>query len=259
MNAEALTGMTAVDVTQKNFPAARARIDAALAKAPTNPDMLILAGRTYASVGDPAAAESAFKKAIEVSPQSLRAYGLLGQLYLTQKRMDQALAEYEQAAQKDPKSVGAHTMVAMILQSQGKQAEARRRYEQIMQIDPAAAVAANNLAYIYAETDGNLDVALQLAQVARQKLPDAPEVGDTLGYVYLKKDMASMAVTPLEASVLKDPRNPTFQYHLGMAYAGAGRTAKAKTALEQALALNPSFEGAADARVLLAKLNRLPS
>ena len=40
MNGEALAGLTAVDVSQKNFPAARARIDAALAKAPANPDIV---------------------------------------------------------------------------------------------------------------------------------------------------------------------------------------------------------------------------
>ena len=68
-----------------------------------------------------------------------------------------------------------------------------------------------------------------------------------------------MAVPPLEASVLKDPNNPTSKYHLGMAYAKAGQTAKARTALQQALALNPSFDGADDARALLVRLNRLPS
>jgi putative PEP-CTERM system TPR-repeat lipoprotein len=259
LNLEALTGLNAVDVTQKNFPVARARVEAALAKAPTNPDLLILAGRTYASVGDFAASEAAFKKAIEVSPQSLKAYALLGQLYMSQHKLDQAKAEYDAIVKQKPNSVAALTMSALILEVQGNRGEARRRYEQILQIDPGAAVAANNLAYMYAETDGNLDVALQLAQVAKQKLPNSPEIDDTLGYVYLKKDLASMAEPPLESSVLKDPNNAMFKYHLGLAYAKSGKTAKARTALEQALALNPSFEGADDARAVLARLNRLPS
>jgi Flp pilus assembly protein TadD len=143
-------------------------------------------------------------------------------------------------------------MAAMIVEGQGKQAEARRRYEQIMQLDPTAAVAANNLAYMYAETGGNLDVALQLAQTAKQKLPEVPDVNDTLGYVYLKKDLASLAIPPLQASVRKDPKNSTYQYHLGLAYAKAGDKVKAKKALEQALAVNASFPGADDARRMLA-------
>jgi tetratricopeptide (TPR) repeat protein len=258
MNAEALTGLTAMDVSQKNFPAARARIDAALAKAPNSPELLILAGRTYVSVGDLAASEAAFRKAIQVAPQSMMAYGLLAQLYMRQNKMDRALAEYDEIAAKDPKTVGAPTLAGMILETQGKRDEAKRRYERALQADPGAAVAANNLAYLYAQAGGNLDLALQLAQTAKQGLPDTPEVNDTLGYVYLKKELASMAVPLLESSVSKAPDNPTFKYHLALAYDQTGKTSKARTALQQALALNQSFEGADDARAQLDRLNRLP-
>ena len=52
----------------------------------------------------------------------------------------------------------------------------------------------------------------------------------------------------------KSPNNPLFHYHLGLAYALAGDTAKARAALEQSLRINPSFEGAADAKQKLASL-----
>ena len=218
-NAEALTGLTAIDVTQKNYPAARARIDAALAKAPTNPDLLILAGRTYASVGDPAAAEAAFKKAIEVNPQMLQAYGLLGQLYVSQKRMDQALAEFDQLPEgaegrdrghdggDDPRRPG--------------QARARQALRAALQADPNAAVAANNLAYLYAEQE-----ATWTSRCSWRRRPSSscrmPEINDTLGFVYLKKDLATLAIPPLETSVRKDPQNWLYQYTLGLAYSKAG-------------------------------------
>jgi tetratricopeptide (TPR) repeat protein len=254
LNAEALTGLTIVDLSQRNFPAARARIDSARAKAPSSPELLVLAGNTYVKVGDPAAAEAAFKKALEVSPQMLQAYALLGQLYVSQKKMDQALAEYDQLTQKDPRAVVAPTMAGMILEVQGKRADAKQRYERALQADPNAAVAANNLAYMYAETGGNLDVALQLAQTAKQGLPELPEVNDTLGFVYLKKDLASLAIPPLETSAQKDPRNWLYQYHLGLAYSKAGDKGKAKEALQRALAINDAFSGADDARKVLAGL-----
>jgi Flp pilus assembly protein TadD len=177
---------------------------------------------------------------------------LLGQLYVSQKKLDQAIAEYEEIARQETNPVAARTLVAMLMEAQGKQAEARRRYEEILRLDPNAPVAANNLAYIYADAGGNLDVALQLVQTAKQKLPELPEVDDTLGFVYLKKDLASLAVPPLESSVQKDPANSLYQYHLGMAYVRTGEKAKAKSALERALKLNPSFSGADDARRLLA-------
>jgi len=140
----------------------------------------------------------------------------------------------------------------MILQGQGSLPEARRRYEEIMKIDPRAAVAANNLAYIYAEGGGNLDVALQLAQTAKERLPDVPEVNDTLGFVYLKKELPSLALPPFQLSAEKDPANPVYHYHLGLAFAQNGETAKAKASLTRALALSDNFPGANDARQLLA-------
>ena len=80
--------------------------------------------------------------------------------------------------------------------SQGKRDEARKSYEATVNGPENAPVAANNLAFIYAEQGTNLDVALQLATSAKQGLPDDPSVDDTLGWIYYKKDMPSLAVRP---------------------------------------------------------------
>ena len=52
----------------------------------------------------------------------------------------------------------------------------------------------------------------------------------------------------------KVPGNPTFQYHLGLAYAQTGDKAAAREALGRALKLKPDFEGAEDARQVLRTL-----
>jgi Flp pilus assembly protein TadD len=145
-------------------------------------------------------------------------------------------------------------MAAMILQMQNKADEAQKRYEAIVAASPKAAVAANNLAFIYAERGQNLDVALQLAQSAKSQLPDSPEVNDTLGWVYVKKDLGQLAVLPLEASVAKDPKNAVFHFHLGVAYAKLGMKDKARAALQKALEINPQFDGAELARKTLSDL-----
>src|SRR5713226_9437041 len=108
---------------------------------------------------------------------------------------------------RDPRAVGPRTMVGVILETQGKRDEARRRYEATVAEMSNAPVAANNLAFIYAEEGTNLDVALQLASGAKQQVPDNAEVNDTLGWVYYKKDLAPMAVRPLEESLRKMPDN----------------------------------------------------
>ena len=80
------------------------------------------------------------------------------------------------------------------------------------------------------------------------------EVNDTLAYVYLKKDLANLAVSPLQTAIEKDPQNPTYRYRLGVAYAKMGKKDDAKRELEQALKMKPDFPEAADARKTLAGL-----
>jgi Tfp pilus assembly protein PilF len=189
-----------------------------------------------------------------VAPNNLQAYSLLGQLYLQQRKLDQARDRFEDMAKRQPKPVGPHTMIAMILQMQGKKADAQKRYEKVLEIDPRAPVAANNLAWIYTESGANLDVALQLAQTAKAGLPDSPEVSDTLGWIYYKKDLPGLAIAPLQQALEKDPKNATYHYHLGLAYAKAGDAVKAKATLEPALKLDPNAADAAEAKKVLASL-----
>jgi tetratricopeptide (TPR) repeat protein len=106
---------------------------------------------------------------------------------------------------------------------------------------------------IYAETRGSLDVAMQLAQMASQQLPKRAEVSDTLGWVYLKRDLANLAIPPLIASVENDPRNASYRYHLGLAYLKVGEAEKARDAFEVALRLQPDMKEAREARQALMK------
>jgi Flp pilus assembly protein TadD len=145
-------------------------------------------------------------------------------------------------------------MAAVILQAQGKEEEARRRFERLVEANPRAAVAANNLAWMYASKGEQLDRALQLAQSAKAEIPDHPEVNDTLGFVYLKKQLPALAIAPLRLAVEKVPANPSFHYHLGLAYSQTGDKAAARQALEHALRLKADFDGAEDARNVLKTL-----
>ena len=133
--------------------------------------------------------------------------------------------------------------------------DARRQYERALQIDPDAAVAANNLAYIYAERDENLDVARQLAEVARRKLPTTPEVADTLGWIYVKRNMPSLAIPLLEQAARMKPTSPTVAYHLGMAYARNGDAPKARAALQRAASIDAQSESGTRAHAALTDLD----
>ena len=64
--------------------------------------------------------------------------------------------------------------------------------------------------------------ALELAKTAHNALPDEPNVNDTLGWIYFKKEKYHEAITALRHSVLKDPKRYDTRFHLGMAYVRFG-------------------------------------
>jgi tetratricopeptide (TPR) repeat protein len=248
---EALDGMLTLDVETKNVAAAVTRIEKRLAARPDDPGLQFIAAKSYAAAGQSDKSEGALRSVIRLDPSNLTAYQLLGRMLVRQKRLDEALVELDKAATQNPAQVGVATMAAMIVEMQNRLPEAQKRYEAIVAASLQAPVAANNLAWIYSEHGGNLDVALQLAQSAKTQMPENAEVNDTLGWIYYKKDLPKLAIPLLEDAVGKIPARTLFQYHLGLAYAKAGEAAKAKTVLAQALKLEPNLPEAAEARKVL--------
>jgi tetratricopeptide (TPR) repeat protein len=247
---EALNGLVVLSLAKKDFSRARQLVDARLAEAPNDAPALVLAAMTYSAQGDVARAEGLLRKAIEANASHLPAYLALGRLYLAQRRLDEACAEFDRLASRAPRPAPALTMAGLIRQMQKRDAEARDRFERALRADPNAAVAATNLAWMLAESGTDLDRALQLAQSAKAQLPDLPQVGDTLGWVYYKKGLAALSVPLFRQSVEQDPRNGTYQLHLALAYAQTGDREGARRALDKALQIQPDLRNTEDGRRL---------
>ena len=248
---EALAGVTAVDLSQNKAAQARERVEAKLAAQPNNTDLMMLAAQVYGAQRDFPRAETTLRAAIQKDPGVSRAYSMLAAVLLSSGKLDAARVEFDQMGQRDPKNVGALTMAAMIVHSQNKTADARKRYEAIVNNDPTAAVAANNLAWIYQEDGDKLDDALRLAQGAASRLPESSEVQDTIGMIYIKKELPALAVPAFEKSVEKAPDNASYHYHLALALSKSGNTQRARQSAEQAIKLKPDY---LDAQKLLAQV-----
>ena len=89
--------------------------------------------------------------------------------------------------------VSALTMVGIIHNRQGRVHEAIRAFEQALLTDSEAAVAANNLAWIYASQGRELDRAMKLAAMAKRRIPGDPDVADTLAWIYYLKGVPALA------------------------------------------------------------------
>jgi putative PEP-CTERM system TPR-repeat lipoprotein len=242
----ALTGLTMLDVQEKRLAQARARVERRLeadVKRP-RPALLLVAAKVYVQSGDLGSAERRLRQAIDLAPTTIEPYVLLGEIYRAQQRLEAARVELDKAVTANPGNVPARTMAAMLIHAQQRPAEAKRRYEELLNIEPQAAVAANNLAWIYAEEKQNLDEALLLAQRAVEQMAEFPEAWDTLGWVYFRKQLPILAVEPFERAISKAPGNATFHYHLGLALAGSGDRVRSRDAFEKALTLQPDFPDA---------------
>lgn len=135
--------------------------------------------------GDLVKGEAFLRRAIEADPSNLDAYEMLGGLLLFQGKFDQAVAKYDALAERQPGAVWPPTLATMIRQGQWIDEEARQRYERVVEANPRAAVAANNLAWMYATRGEQLDRAVQLTQAAKAEPLQNPEMNDTLGFAYI--------------------------------------------------------------------------
>jgi Tfp pilus assembly protein PilF len=257
-NAEALAELTALDFRANRPQPAKARLDAALQRAPNDARLLMLSGRAHVTMGELSKAEGLLRKALAADPgRSREVSTALAQLYLQQGRVARALGELDTLAQRNPRWVAPQVMMATILQGENRRAEAKDRYRKALAIDPGAYMAANNLAFMYAEDNERLEEALQLAQAAKARLPEAPETANTLGFVYYKKELPDLAVASLQDAVRMDPENTSFQYHLGLAHFKNGDMTRAREVLESALKKDPASRSATEARATLARLANL--
>jgi putative PEP-CTERM system TPR-repeat lipoprotein len=251
---DARSGLVATEIASGNPDAARRHVSTWSRSAPDDRRLHVLAARIEAAAGKPEQAERILQKVVAEDASHLDAYELLGRLYFSQNRIDRAIEQYEALGQHSPRPTGPRTMAAMLHEARGDRVRARQSYEAIVAADARAGIAANNLAWIYAE-DGKLDEALRLARIAQEQLRRRPEGEDTLGWVHLKKGQISEAIAAFNRAIERAPSNAIYHYHLGLAYLQSGDTQRGSEELKRALSLNSEFTGADDARRRLAQVS----
>ncbi|MBL8293837.1 MAG: tetratricopeptide repeat protein, partial [Bryobacterales bacterium] len=143
---------------------------------------------------------------------------------------------------------------AMTLEAAGRKGEVRPVYEQIIKLAPDNAVALNNMAFLLAESGQDLDQALTYAQRAKQQLPNNLDVADTLGWVYIKKNLSDDAIKIFRDLVLQKPDNATWRYHLALALFQKGDKLQAKKELEVALKTKRNSEEEQKIKELLGRI-----
>jgi len=182
---------------------------------------------------------------------------LLLRLAETQRRkgdVNAAIETFRLASQAAPADTRPLLQLGLLMDGTGRRDQAKPIYEQILKIQPDHPIALNNLAFIKAEEGQDLDEALTMAQRARQGMPNSPDVMDTLGWIYLKKNLSDDAIRTFKELVANSPNSASYHYHYGMALLQKGDKPSAKRELETAIRFNPSKDDGVKIRQLLASM-----
>ncbi len=251
----ALEQLVDLDLGEKQYAAAIQRVRDHLAKNPKLPGLQLLLAKIFFAQKDMVQAEAALRKAIELEPGSPAGYFLLARVYFSTHQEKMALANLEQVMAKDPNDISALMLTAIIREQQNEFPAARDAYEKLLAINPKFAPALNNLAYLYSERLNQMDRAFELAQRARELVPNEPHAADTLGWILYKRHQLPWALNLLEESAAKLSTEPEVQYHLAMVHYMMGEETPARLALQRALQLSRDFPGADEARQCLSILD----
>ena len=290
---EVMVQMGVVMAAQKKYKEAEAMFRKAYELNPANSRGLMGQVETVMAQNQPERAVQLLRAEIERYPARLEFHMMLGNIAVRARKFDLALSEFSglldkvdrrsasaadlyvrigeanrlsgnlpaaidalnKAREISPNNGGVLNSLALTLEQAGQKQEAKSAYENALRIETENPAALNNLAYLIAETPGgDLNQALTLAQRANQKLPQAAEIADTLGWIYLKKNLPDNAIEIFRNNVSKQPSNPTYRYHLAMALVQKGDKVRARQELQAALSSNPSKEVEANIRELIAKI-----
>ena len=244
---DAVSGVVNTLVRMDRFEIAHSRVnglfDTHAGKADVLAALHYLKASIFTAEKNLAEAEPELIASIGLDPDYLPAYSAYASLLVEQQRTDEAIAQYQKVIEKRP-AAQIFTLLGILEDARGNTKAAEIAYRKALEITPETPIAANNLAWLIADNQGNLDEALQLATIAVGKNQSVAGFYDTLGWVYLKKGLPSPAVEQLKKAVALDDSNsqktgsgpnPGYRVRLGMALVKAGDKLSARREVEMSL------------------------
>jgi tetratricopeptide (TPR) repeat protein len=248
---EALRLLIGYDLYQKHPGKALARVNIQIARSPANSSFYDLLAQLQIQNKDLDQAAATAQKAIQLNSGDAEAVMLFARIQVQRGQVANAIRAWEQWLNAHPDDASAIAILGTLEESRGDVAKAEAYYRKSLQIHPQQPIAANNLAYRMLQNGENVDVALTLAQTAREAMPNSSSAADTLAWAYYFKGTYAFARDLLEDAVKTEPNNATMQYHLGMVYSKLQDKSNAAIHLKKAASLAPDSPAAKDARTAL--------
>jgi tetratricopeptide (TPR) repeat protein len=200
-------------------------------------------GEYYTQAGDASSADAAYLAALNTHPGDYRALAALGKLRANNGRYAEAIVLYQKAIAVVPMPVFVAELGDIYARS-GNQAEAKKQYalvEYIGLLGHINQVLHNrDLALFYADHDMKLAESLDLAQKELEVRHDV-YTWDALAWALYKNGKLTEAAKASDKATQFGTQDPLLLFHAGMIADRLGEPDQARSALKQALQINPRF------------------
>ncbi len=243
-NSAALGVLVGMDLQGNQPAAAVARMQSVVQRNPNSVPALVQLAQVQMAAHDAKSALGTAQRAMQVQPDNLNAMRIYTEAGLATNDLNGPNEVWTKWAGSHPNDAQAQSYLGMLAEASGDQGKAIGYYQKSLQLQPEQPVVENNLAYLMADSGGNTDVALTLAQAAQRAMPNSPDTSDTLAWVYYKKGVYSSALDLLQGAVKTSPNNASIHYHMGLVYEKLSNKAAAQASLKKAVeAANGSDTG----------------
>jgi tetratricopeptide (TPR) repeat protein len=208
----------AQQLLQAGKPAeAQAVLDDALAKTPSDPELLFSKGVAQRAQGDTAGATASWEKALSIKPELVAARHGLAALKVEAGDNEGAVKAYTEILQIDPDFADGHYNLGLALLALGRKDEARGALENAHRLRPDDPDVAVELGRLYA-LDGKLKEAAELVAPAAEKAKGDAGIQSTYAWMLEKLNRFDEAAVHFEAALAVEPDDDDTRLGLARTY-----------------------------------------
>ena len=235
----AVVGQARIKASKRDFPAALALLDDALAKSPRLVDGWQLKGDVLYAMGDQPGSTVAYTKALEIKPDHLPAQAALISRYLEEGKLEDADKRLQQMKKFAPRNPQTTYLQALLAYRQKNLKSARESIQQFLKFLPdstlglqlAGLIEYDLKSYVMAET------------YLLKALPNSPELGSArrvLIMTYLNSNQPAKAMSVLQPILGKIADNSNMLNVAGEVFMQNGDVEKAEAYFKKSSELDPS-------------------
>ena len=179
------------------------------------------------------AAETEFKRAIELNPNDVGAHHVYAFYLGDMGRTEEAIAEMRKAIELDPLSILVHSNLGFLYLQTGQPEKAIEQFKKILEMDPNSSEGHRGLGTVYTSQGRHAEAIAEWREAKR--LDDATYIIAGLGYAYAAAGKKSEAHQVLSDLLRMSPGRYVSAVDVAAVYAGLGEKEQAFQWLEKAL------------------------